>query len=269
MPAAFAEPLMVHSTWRTPAWIAARVSPRRGRDRCGLGGGRSPSPPPAPLLIQRREDLVHVGGQRIADRVGDVDGVAPGLDRASPQRQRISRSEREPSSASSTTSAAWLREGDGLGDALQHLVRVMRSFTRICSRRSPARCGWRGPRGGLGRLGRGQDVGVLAARTGWRSRPVLGEAPGDGLHAFEVAGAGDGEAGFRTVGPRSCSASAMRSFSSRFIEKPGDCRRRASVVSKIMMRHRPGRRRTDAGWPWQALLFRDEMKGRAVGFSLP
>ena len=39
-----------------------------------------------------------------------------------------------------------------------------------------------------------------------------------------------------TSTPSSCSASAMRSFSSRFIEKPGDCSPSRSVVSKMMMR---------------------------------
>ena len=39
-----------------------------------------------------------------------------------------------------------------------------------------------------------------------------------------------------TSAPSSCSASAMRSFSSRFIEKPGLCSPSRSVVSKMMTR---------------------------------
>ena len=39
-----------------------------------------------------------------------------------------------------------------------------------------------------------------------------------------------------TSAPSSCSASAMRSFSSRFMEKPGDCSPSRRVVSKMMIR---------------------------------
>ncbi len=39
-----------------------------------------------------------------------------------------------------------------------------------------------------------------------------------------------------TSTPNAASASAMRSFSARFIEKPGDCSPSRSVVSKMMTR---------------------------------
>ena len=39
-----------------------------------------------------------------------------------------------------------------------------------------------------------------------------------------------------TSTPSSASASAMRSFSARFMEKPGDCSPSRRVVSKMMMR---------------------------------
>ena len=55
------------------------------------------------------------------------------------------------------------------------------------------------PGGVLHGVGGGHDVGGVGAGEAGDHRAILGEAPGDGLHAVEIAGAGDGEAGLDDI----------------------------------------------------------------------
>jgi len=81
----------------------------------------------------------------------------------------------------------------------------------------------------------------LAAREMSRSLARASEhtvtsrmAVGDRLHGLEITVARGGEAGFDDVHAQPLSWRAMRSFSSRVIEAPGDCSPSRKVVSKMM-----------------------------------
>ena len=84
--------------------------------------------------------------------------------------------------------------------------------------------------GGLDGAGGGFDVFALAA--GERTDARAADFAGDGVDGVEVAGGGDGEAGFDDVDAEAASWWAKRSFSAWCMVQPGDCSPSRRVVSK-------------------------------------
>jgi hypothetical protein len=122
----------------------------------------------------------------------------------------------------------------------------MRSFTRMC-RSLVARTMWM----------RGRAAGFVASAearmSAWLARdrlaitgPSLLKRRAMDCTLSKSPGEAMAKPASSTSAPSSCRASAMRSFSSRFIEKPGDCSPSRRVVSKMMMR--PGASVPKEGW---------------------
>ena len=90
----------------------------------------------------------------------------------------------------------------------------------------------RGLRGGLEGAERGVDV--FLPRAGERRHAAGLDFAGHGAHGFEIAGRGDGKAGFDDVHAQVFElARQSGAFRPRFMEKPGDCSPSRSVVSKM------------------------------------
>jgi hypothetical protein len=70
--------------------------------------------------------------------------------------------------------------------------------------------------------GTGRDDGILRFRNF--------------IHGLKIAGRGNGKPGLDDIDAHFVKQRAMRSFSSRFIEQPGDCSPSRKVVSKMMTR---------------------------------
>jgi len=87
------------------------------------------------------------------------------------------------------------------------------------------------PLGVLDRLAGAANVFLGAA--GEAGDGGLGDFGGDGGDGLEVAGAGDGEAGFDDIDARASRARAISSFSLRLRAAPGDCSPSRRVVSKM------------------------------------
>ncbi len=163
--------------------------------------------------------------------------VAPAAMAASTQRHRKSGSVRVPSSALHSTSSVLLRASATLDvTSSSTCAGSMRSFTRMCSGLVETKVWMRRRAAGFtASAARRMSAGAVRARphtTGpsFAKRVAmactLSKSPADAM----------GKPASITSTPSSASASAMRSFSSRFMEKPGDCSPSRSVVSKTMTR---------------------------------
>ena len=159
--------------------------------------------------------------------------VAPALIAASTQRHRNSCSDRDPSSADHSTSSIRLRAMPTLS--------VMRSRTcsgSICSlycmcRGLVAMKVWMRPRSACLTAAPARSISPRVARA----RPAMVEFL-IVLAISETASKSPSEAmgkpASMTSTPMSSSTLAMRSFSSRFMDAPGDCSPSRKVVSKMM-----------------------------------
>ena len=217
-----------------------RVGDAPGPDRCGCAWTGSTLSMPGHALAHHGEDARHVLGQRVADGVGDVDrggaGVDRGLDAAAQEvgvgagavlgrpldvigvaGARASRCRR---SAASTSSGS-MRSLYFMCSALVAMKMWMR--LRFAARTASA------ARSDVSRPARARPQ-ITGVSSRWPMVSAialtLSKSPGEAI----------GKPASITSTPSSVSASAMRIFSLRFIEKPGDCSPSRSVVSKMMMR---------------------------------
>ena len=237
LPARSPMPLMVHSTWRAPAWTAASelatampevvVAVRRQRDLV------------ADARRDRGEHPGDVGRQRVADRVGQVDGRGAGLDRG--VRHLAEELQVAPGGVLGRELHVRACAARACATASRICARQLaRSMRSLCSRwRSEvARNTWMRGRAAPASAAQARSMSPVTARARpGHDRPSA--PPRRRPHRLEIPVGRDREAGFDDVRrPAAPAAAAMRSFSAGVMLKPGACSPSRSVVSKTWTRAR-------------------------------
>ena len=252
LPARSPMPLIVHSICRTPARTAASVLATARPRSLWLWVEKMTFSAPGTRSRSMVKMRAMSSGSGVADRVGDVDRGGAGVDR------RLHAAAQEVGLGAAAVLGRPLHvvrvvagQRHRIDGELQHRVRLHAQLVFHVQRGGGQEDVDALALGGPQRLGGAQDVGLAGAGQAAddRALDVLAMASTLSKSPTEAIG----KPASITSTPSSASASAMRSFSRRFMEKPGDCSPSRSVVSKMMTRLSGTCRNSDGRCSWSVL----------------